>query len=221
MSMNIRPKASRRRNPLAQGGDTSHRATAGEALEFGRFRILLRRRQLLADGVPVELGTRAFDLLLVLLEADGELVTKEELLRRVWPGVVVVEENLKFHICALRKALGSDRDLIRTEVGRGYRFTGVLGPDAAGDSGRPMRSRAPSGRLLFTQSCRQSLRCSVSWRGVSEFSSHAPRLAHVSECAQIFQADPALATSFAGRRRLSSRMPLVDENPLSCKAEEM
>src|SRR5947209_17145329 len=96
---------------------------ADAALEFGRFRVLLRRRQLLADGVPVELGTRAFDLLLVLLEADGSLVTKEELVTRVWPTVVVSAEDLKVHVSALRKALGADRDLIRTEFGRGYRFT--------------------------------------------------------------------------------------------------
>ena len=64
----------------------------------------------LAEGVPIELGTRAFDLLLVLLEADGALVTKEELLSRVWQGVVVAEENLKVQIAALRKALGKGRD---------------------------------------------------------------------------------------------------------------
>ena len=52
---------------------------AEATIEFGRFRMLLRRRQLLADGVPIEIGTRAFDLLLVLLESDGALVTKEEL----------------------------------------------------------------------------------------------------------------------------------------------
>jgi DNA-binding winged helix-turn-helix (wHTH) protein len=97
-------------------------STAGETLEFGRFQILLRRRELLSDSVPIELGTRAFDLLLVLLEADGALVTKEELLRKVWPGIVVAEENLKVQIYALRKALGGDCDFIRTEFGRGYRF---------------------------------------------------------------------------------------------------
>ncbi|MGA8379625.1 MAG: winged helix-turn-helix domain-containing protein [Stellaceae bacterium] len=48
----------------------------------------------MTDGAPVELGTRAFDLLLILLEADGSLVTKEELMSRVWPGIVVAEENL-------------------------------------------------------------------------------------------------------------------------------
>src|SRR5260370_30616505 len=102
---------------------------AEAAIEFGRFRVLLRRRRLLADGVPVELGPRAFDLLLVLLEADGALVTKKELLRRVWLGIVVSEENLKVQVSALRKALGADRDLVRTEFGRGYRFIGALGPN--------------------------------------------------------------------------------------------
>jgi DNA-binding winged helix-turn-helix (wHTH) protein len=106
--------------------DRSSSAAADATLAFGRFGVLLRQRQLVADGVPIELGTRAFDLLLVLLEADGSLVTKDELLSRVWPGVVVAEENLKVQISALRKALGEDRDFIRTEFGRGYRFTGAV-----------------------------------------------------------------------------------------------
>src|SRR5580693_6063068 len=103
---------------------------AEATIEFCRFRMLLRRRQLLADGVPIEIGTRAFDLLLVLLESDGALVTKEELFNRVWPDVVVSDENLKVQISALRKALGADRNLIRTEFGRGYRFIGILRSNA-------------------------------------------------------------------------------------------
>jgi DNA-binding winged helix-turn-helix (wHTH) protein len=101
-------------------------AAAGEALEFGPFRILLRRRQLLANGTPIELGTRAFELLLALLEADGALVGKEELLAHVWPGIVVTEENLKVQVFALRKAFGGDRHFILTEHGRGYRFTAAV-----------------------------------------------------------------------------------------------
>jgi phospholipid transport system substrate-binding protein len=96
------------------------------ALEFGRFQMLLRRRQLIADGVPVKLGTRAFDLLSVLLKADGSLVTKEELVSCVWPGIHVAEENLKVQISLLRKTLGKDRDYIRTEPSRGYRFTAAV-----------------------------------------------------------------------------------------------
>lgn len=122
-----------RETPLPRDANRSSPATADEALEFGRFRVLLRQRQLLADGVLVELGTRAFDLLLALLQADGVLVSKEELFSRVWPGIVVSEENLKVQISALRKALGADRDIIRTEFGRGYRFTGLLCSNAAAD----------------------------------------------------------------------------------------
>jgi DNA-binding winged helix-turn-helix (wHTH) protein len=115
-----------RENPPPHGANRSRPAAAGAMLEFGRFRVLLRRRQLVADDVPIELGTRAFDLLLVLLEADGSLVTKEELMSRVWPGIVVAEENLKAQISALRKALGEDRYFIRTEFGRGYQFTAAV-----------------------------------------------------------------------------------------------
>jgi DNA-binding winged helix-turn-helix (wHTH) protein len=96
------------------------------ALEFGRFQVLLRRRELLADGVPVKLGTRAFEILLALLEGDGSLVTKDELECRVWPGVFVAEQNLKAQIWTLRRALGEDGGLIRTDFGRGYRFVGTI-----------------------------------------------------------------------------------------------
>jgi DNA-binding winged helix-turn-helix (wHTH) protein len=102
------------------------RAAQGEALEFGRFRVLLRQRQLLADGMPIQLGTRAFDVLTALIEGDGSLVTKEELLARAWPGIVVAPESVKVQISALRAALGEDRDFVRTEFGRGYRFTAAV-----------------------------------------------------------------------------------------------
>jgi len=114
-------------------------------IDFGRFRVLLRQRRLLADGVLVELGARAFDLLLVLLEADGSLVTKEQLMSQVWPKVVVSDGNLKVQVSALRKALGADRDFIRTECGRGYRFIGVSRFQAAADHDS---RRSPSHRAL-------------------------------------------------------------------------
>lgn len=117
VSIRLRPSP-RRREPLPRRASWSGPATAASAdLEFGRPRVLLRRRQLLADGVAVELGGRALDALLVLLVANSALVTKEELLSRVWPGVVVSEENLKSQVHALRKALGADRDPILKEFG--------------------------------------------------------------------------------------------------------
>jgi DNA-binding winged helix-turn-helix (wHTH) protein len=132
--------------------------SAEAAIEFGRFRMLLRRRQLLADSVPIEIGSRAFDLLLILLESDGALVTKEELINRVWLGVVVADENLKVQISALRKALGADRNLIRTEFGRGYRFIGILRASAPAYAGRgPRRAKLRVCRALFRQNCGQPL----------------------------------------------------------------
>jgi DNA-binding winged helix-turn-helix (wHTH) protein len=152
-----------REDPLPRGASRSSSATAEAALEFGRFRVLLRQRELLADGVRVELGARAFDLLLVLLQADGSLVTKEELLSRVWQGTVVSEENLKVQVSALRKALGTDRNVIRTEFGRGYRLTAVLRSNAAADARQSSAQvRLHSGRTLFPHDCRQSLRCRFS-----------------------------------------------------------
>src|SRR6266436_5520642 len=152
MSSYARP-ALYRENPPPHGANRSSPVAAEAMLEFGCFRILLRRRQLVADGVPIELGTRAFDLLLALLEADGSLVTKEELMSRVWPGIVVAEENLKVQIFALRKALGEDRDFIRTEFGRGYRFTAAVRSAVAWSAcQRPTRREQRSGRRLALQS---------------------------------------------------------------------
>jgi TolB-like protein/DNA-binding winged helix-turn-helix (wHTH) protein/Flp pilus assembly protein TadD len=106
------------------GGSPGHVA-------FGRFRLLAQRRELRADGVEVALGGRAFDILVVLTEARGALVTKDEILSRVWPDTVVEENNLVVQISALRKALGEDRDFIRTVSGRGYRFVAEIRTSAA------------------------------------------------------------------------------------------
>ena len=141
-------------------------SAADPTLEFGRFHLLTRRRQLLADGVPVELGTRAVDLLMVLIEADGALVTRDELLARVWPRVFVDATNLKVQVCELRKALGEDRDFIRTEFGRGYRFTGPISSFVAPpeDDRRPRRrNRRSSRRPCYQRTFRLSPRdwCAV------------------------------------------------------------
>jgi len=98
---------------------------APASVEFGRFRILPHRREVLADGRPIELGGRAFDILLALVKANGSVVGKDELISRVWPGRVIEEGNLRAQIRALRMAL-ADPDLIRTVAGRGYQFTGEV-----------------------------------------------------------------------------------------------
>ncbi len=90
----------------------------------GQFELQAHERRLLVAGAPAELGARAFDLLLALVEAPGQLLTKNALMDRVWPGLVVVENNLAAQVSALRKVLGGE--LIATIPGRGYRFTGRL-----------------------------------------------------------------------------------------------
>jgi DNA-binding winged helix-turn-helix (wHTH) protein len=89
---------------------------------FGRFLLDTHRRELLADGVPVPIGGRAIDVLIVLVEANGQLVTKDDIVSRVWPGRFIEDNCLQFQISALRKALGPDRDFIKTIHGRGYCF---------------------------------------------------------------------------------------------------
>ena len=96
------------------------------AIEFGRFRVLPRRREFLIEGRPVELGGRAFDVLMALIEASGAVVGKDALMHRVWPDRIVEENNLQAQISALRRAFGAERDLIRTIAGRGYQFTGEI-----------------------------------------------------------------------------------------------
>jgi predicted ATPase/DNA-binding winged helix-turn-helix (wHTH) protein len=98
-------------------------------LRFGRFELRPREHRLLADGEPVPLGGRAFDLLLALVQRPGQLVTRNELIEQVWPGRVVEENNLSVQVNALRKALGGD--WLVTVPGRGYRFVVPLAPAGA------------------------------------------------------------------------------------------
>src|SRR5258705_3404085 len=118
------------------------------AIEFGRFRVLPRRREFLIEGRPVELGGRAFDVLMALIEASGAVVGKDALMHRVWPDRIVEENNLQAQISALRRALGADRDLIRTIAGRGYQFTGDIrtvsvSPNAPASAGMPQPALTP------------------------------------------------------------------------------
>jgi len=103
-------------------------------IRFRRFCLLPRARQLLADGQPIELGSRAFDLLVVLLKGRGNLVTKDEIVRHVWPSTMVDECNLRAQMATLRKVLGKDRDVVKTVPGLGYVFSVEAAAGAAGQS---------------------------------------------------------------------------------------
>src|SRR5579862_1563312 len=106
-----------------------------QAFEFGDFVLIPKERLLLAAGKPVHLTAKAFDLLLALVRRSGHLVSKDELLREVWPDTFVEEVNLTVNISTLRKILDSARDgdgMIKTVPKCGYRFvTPVVLRDAA------------------------------------------------------------------------------------------
>jgi len=94
-------------------------------ISFGPFRLLPTQFLLLEGDRPVPLGSRALEILTCLLERPGELVSKQELMARVWPNVFVEPANLAVHISALRRTLRDGRDGNRFIInipGRGYCF---------------------------------------------------------------------------------------------------
>ena len=109
-------------------------------ISFGRFRLDLDLRELRRDGEPLQLRGRALDILCALAAAKGELVGKDELMKRLWPGRIVEEGNIHVHVSALRKALdnhGEGHSFVVTVPGRGYRLTGLAGsPETAPSAGQ-------------------------------------------------------------------------------------
>lgn len=106
-------------------------------LSFGPFRLDPVQRLLSCDGVAVQLRSRAFDILCVLASANGEVVTKDHLMSKVWQGLVVEENNIQVHISALRKALdrvGGGQSYVITVPGRGYR---LIGSEAQSNEKKP------------------------------------------------------------------------------------
>jgi len=119
-------------------------ASTDGAISFGPFRLFPRQRLLLEAGKPVRVGSRAFDLLIALLERPGELLSKDELISRVWHGTHVAEGNLKFQIANLRRALRDGREgrrYLESSPGQGYRFVAEV--TAESDAARPELATAP------------------------------------------------------------------------------
>ncbi|MER9567198.1 winged helix-turn-helix domain-containing protein [Mesorhizobium sp. M0571] len=96
-----------------------------DGLSFGPFHLAAGKRLLTREGAPVELGSRALDILIALISTPNEIVGKKDLMSQVWPDVTVEEGSLRFHITRLRKTLGDGKDgarYIATLPGRGYCF---------------------------------------------------------------------------------------------------
>lgn len=97
--------------------------------EFGPFRLEAAERRLFHKGEPLPVTSKGFDLLLLLVQNSGHLIEKEEIMREVWPNLVVEENNLTVHVSTLRKLLGDDHGqhkYIKTVPTRGYRFIATV-----------------------------------------------------------------------------------------------
>jgi len=131
-------------------GDSDNLRT-NDVASFGPFRLYMAERLLEKADEPLELGNRALDILITLVERAGEVVTHKELISRVWPDVIVEEANLRVHIAGLRKALGDGRDgarYVTTVTGRGYCLVAPVTRSASQRS-------APQARPLVSDRLRQ------------------------------------------------------------------
>jgi predicted ATPase/DNA-binding winged helix-turn-helix (wHTH) protein len=147
--------------PVEQGGVWLERPPAtstGAAYCFGEFRLIPQRQLLLHNAVPVRIGTRALDLLHLLVERFGQMVSKEQLIRFAWPDTFVDDANLKVNISTLRSVLGRgerETDYIATIPGRGYRFVAPVqvereaAPVRRKDTVRPRLQNMPPAQALF------------------------------------------------------------------------
>jgi pimeloyl-ACP methyl ester carboxylesterase/DNA-binding winged helix-turn-helix (wHTH) protein len=134
--------------------------------EFGDFRLEVRERRLLREGRPISLTAKVFETLKILLDRPGRLLTKDELMRQLWPDTVVEENNLSHNISVLRQVLG-ERDgrapLIETVPRVGYRFlANVNRPGAGADA----RIRPPAAPAASVQTLRQDIRFCTTSDGV-------------------------------------------------------
>jgi len=117
---------------------------------FGPFVLNPERQMLLENQAPVSLGGRAFDILTALVEQPGVILSKNELIARAWPNLVVEEANLKVTIAALRRVLGEKAgslQYIATVIGRGYRFVAPVRPGPGENLGHENRSNVASHNL--------------------------------------------------------------------------
>jgi len=134
---------------------------------FGRFRLNARERLLLKDDTEVSVGSRAFDMLLTLVERAGETVNRRELFARVWPDVIVAKVNLRVHIAGLRKLLDDGQDGNRFIVSvacQGYRFV------------------APVSRIHPVMPALESMVCFVDLAGIDDPRRVATAVASALQC---------------------------------------
>lgn len=123
-----------------------HRGT----IQLGDLTIELETHTLYRGSEAISIGSRAFDILVVLAIAEGRLVTKDELMAAVWPNTVVEENNIQVHLSSLRKIFRAGRNLIVTVPGRGYR---LVRPEPNGPATLAKSAAEPDGIFNTRASC--------------------------------------------------------------------
>ena len=175
-------------------------------VRFGPFLLQGRERRLVRDGTPIALEPRSFDVLSLLVAHAGSLVTKDDLLTRVWAGRVVEEGNLHVHIAALRKLLGPAA--IATVARHGYRFTLPVEAFAVAVEARPelcttCRSRCRPSSGARTTCCRSRSASRV--RGWSPWAASAAAARRGSRSRSRHGSGPRSRTAFASSTWRTSR----------------
>jgi DNA-binding winged helix-turn-helix (wHTH) protein len=116
------------------------------SIRFGGLEVVPGARALVRDGALVDIGSRAFDILMVLLEGRGQIVPKDRIMQTVWPTTTVVDSNLKVQLSLLRRALGADRWRVKTVSGRGYL---IVVEDACGLAAPQLSFSGDEGPLII------------------------------------------------------------------------
>src|ERR1700722_11392342 len=105
------------------------RRNGQSVVAFGPFRLFPAERLIERSGERLQLGGRAMDILITLVERAGDVLSQRELIDRVWSNVIVEDNNLRFHVAALRKVLSDGQDGARYVINvprRGYSFVGPI-----------------------------------------------------------------------------------------------
>ncbi|MDQ3131394.1 MAG: winged helix-turn-helix domain-containing protein [Acidobacteriota bacterium] len=166
--------------------------TAEQTFLFADFEVDAIKRRLARNGRTISLNSKAFDLLLVLVENRGQIVSKEQLLDKVWANQFVEENNLTVHISALRKIFGEkkgEHHFIVTVPGRGYKFVAdvrlPVGEKAARDDEMPSVENSPGSRKILTvNASAEPKRNALSLASSNEFGGE-PLIGRTREIAEI------------------------------------
>lgn len=197
-------------------------ASADDEISFGQFRFFPARQLLMEAEKPVRLGSRALDILGVLVRLRGELISTRDLIAKIWPDTFVEEGNLRVHIAALRRALGDGRAGNRYVVnvpGRGYRFLAPVSISRTSGAGLPQDTAAEPAHNLPSPLQRMVGRAETVSAVLAHFARY--RLVTIVGAGGIGKTTVALAAaneliaSFKDRVRFIDLAPLTDRSAIT------